>query len=73
MDSNLIINRVKSIAWQFGYAVITFGLNWIIENLSTFGLPVWSLVMIAYFLNQVSKWWATKQSLLGKTFFGKTI
>ncbi len=73
MNTDIFIKRAKSFAWRFGIALITFGLNWIIQNITTFGLPVWALGIIAYFLGEISKAWASYQSSLGKSYFGRIL
>lgn len=65
-----ITNRFKSFAWRFGLFMIPVALSWIIDNLPTLGLPVVITGFIAYTLNEVTKYWAKKQALKGKTFFG---
>jgi len=66
----LIGKRIKTIAWQLGIAVVAFSLNWLTTHLVSFGLPIWAIGIISYFLAQVTKYWSD-QYKLGRTFFGR--
>ena len=67
------IKRLKSFAWRFGIALITFGLSYLLDNLSALELPIWITGALALGLGEVSKWWANRQLSLGKTFLGRVL
>lgn len=50
------IKRLKSFAWRLIFALIIFGLNWLVENITGLGLPLWATGMIALVVNELTKW-----------------
>ena len=68
---NQILNRFKSFGWRLLVATITFILAWITENIGLLELPLWLQAMLGtIILPEITKYWAVKQNLKGKTFFG---
>lgn len=50
------VKRLKSFVWRLVFALIIFGLSWIVENITGLGLPIWATGIIALVVNELTKW-----------------
>lgn len=73
MENQIIINRFKSFLWRFGAYIVSIGLVWLTDNLVSLELSPFVTTLIGLGLGELSKIWAVKQKLQGKTFLGKMI
>lgn len=69
-----ILNRFRSFGWRLLVVTVTFVLGWITENIGLLELPLWVQAGLGtLILPEITKWWAVKMKLKGKTFLGKMI
>lgn len=69
-----IIKRLKSFGWRLMVATVTFVLAWITDNIGLLELPLWIQAGLGtLILPELTKLWAVKMKLKGKTFLGRMI
>ena len=52
----MLLSRIKSFAWRLGVAIVVFVCEYLVENLTGLGLPLWSQGIIILGLGEVTKW-----------------
>jgi hypothetical protein len=53
--TEMLMKRFKALAWTIGtFAVLSF-VNFLSDNLLSFGLPTYSVAVISLILNQITK------------------
>ena len=69
------MNRIKSLAWRLGGAMVLSGLAFLIDYVAKLEIDPWLLTTISgglgYITGEITKWWAIHQADFGKTFFGR--
>ncbi len=68
---NPIINRLKSFGWRFLAYMVSIALAWLADNFNLLELNPFATAVVGLLLGELSKYWAAKQALLGKTYFGR--
>lgn len=66
MQTELIIKRLKSFGWRTTVMVLIALLNWLMENLGLFGLPVWAVGLIGLAAGEATKWLNNNTGMFGK-------
>jgi len=69
---NPIIKRLKSFGWRFLAYMVAIALAWLADNFQLLQLNPFATAVVGLLLGELSKYWSTKQTLLGKTYFGRT-
>ena len=64
--------RVKSFSWRFGAYLVVSALNFLVVNLSGFGLPHQWIVLIAFVVGEITKY-LNKKYQLKKTEIEKEV
>ena len=68
-----IQNRFKSFGWRFVAYIVSIGLVWLTDNIASLELSPFITTLIGLGLGELSKLWAVKMNLKGKTFLGRMI
>jgi len=66
MQKAELIKRAKSFGWRTAVMVLIALLNWLMENIGLFGLPVWAVGLIGLLAGEGTKWLNNNSALFGK-------
>ena len=56
MNKQILINRLKSLAWRLGMMVLAVFVTFLAENLELFNLSGELTILLGLILGEISKW-----------------
>lgn len=54
-NKQILVNRLKSLAWRGGLMALLAGINFLAENAGLIGFPTWSVVVISLIGSEITK------------------
>lgn len=66
-----LTNRLKSFGWRLSAYIVAVVLAWLADNIGLLELNATVTAVVGLVLGELSKWWANKMNVAGKTYFGR--
>lgn len=63
--NDILIKRLKSLAWRLGCVMALAGLSYLAQQLTGSGLPDWGITLGGLLLGEATKWVTDHTSLMG--------